>query len=79
MTFAKKTWFGTWLRSSSNEISGVWESTQRHTGVITSSVLRKVEEEEAAVAGTRLEIYMEIELDLTFSKVRLRSLDWHLR
>lgn len=79
MTFAKKTWFGTWLRSSSNEISGVWESTQRHTGVNTSSVLRKVEEEEAAVAGTRLEIYMEIELDLTFSKVRLRSLDWHLR
>ena len=79
MTFAKKTWFGTWLRSSSKEISGVWESTQRHTGVNTSSVLRKVEEEEAAVAGTRLEIYMEIELDLTFSKVRLRSLDWHLR
>ena len=79
MTFAKKTWFGTWLRSSSNEISGVWESTQRHTGVNTSSVLRKVEEEEAAVAGNQARNYMEIELDLTFSKVRLRSLDWHLR
>lgn len=52
MTFANKTWFGTWLRSSSNEISGVWESTQRHTGVNTSSVLRKVEEEEA-VAGNQ--------------------------
>lgn len=45
----------------------------------TSSVLRKVEEEEA-VQGTRLETYTEISgLDLTFSKVRLRSLDWHLR
>lgn len=60
----------------------MWGSTQRHMGVNTSIAFRKVEVlsmEEEAGQGTRLEIYMEIGLDLTFSKVRLRNLDWHLR